>query len=953
MKINFFDGFTVVLDETIKESSGANIKFNFLNKTTQIASDVMHCLRVSFKESKSSAINYFKIVVIAFPYKSIFGSYGEKLIFLPGGLLGLCSRVCLYVNLMGLNFFNLCVKNYHQTSTHQIEAFISEGLDPSHFLIKNKEINVEGVPESVKVSNLLQIYDDINFDDPNRAGYLKTESRFDPDYNRSFSKDELKKHLIKFVNHVENRIAFLGTPSEYDIAGLNEYYSYLENVVRVCINKSNDQIKEFKEGKDLNNLSDEDKKTYSNLLEDRARIAINLGIAGAHCGGRYSSESLELYDTFMHTENFTNSDLKECLNSILAQERTSIAREEIYRLFGVNTHDTAAYYQEFGEILGLPNTKGIVEHLKKINNRKECLHSFFKKYTDDRVVNVIYDAIEKDQILREKIQDWLKSEINDWAKEEYAQKASKCIDNIQTALNSDDNKTVPSYLAIFASIFNSLSTNAKNDLKSNKEFNKFLEKFLGKDEVKQILNKQNRIELNRLSHIPDFAKEALKKIICDKDSIKTECLEDIAVKLNKISDIEKIIRAYEINLDKEVLNRILEGKADLKDVIESQFDKLREYDFTSKFKLQNLDYYETEGEEIGDKELKLEKAKIIEWLLVKHGILKPQNSIVKSHKKIDLADRKKEILDFYLSRLSKIDDIDYFLIQKIERCFFDNINGVKSNEETELVASEILSELPSLKRKDGDRFRFRFHEAGSEFEKLKNYVFLNAIKNDDSILFYNLASKKSLATHSIKLISKAFIDSLIAILNSKPVLYLVDLILLSICCYFSYKLFLKNIYKIYTYIPSAIFEPFNLINKILNPFKNFILSILYVFYVFGPMILKGFVYNHDYVNILRLVKVLNFFHIISAFFGFHYHIARTPDEVFQYFFQNMVRFYFHFYYLAGISSSIMPILNKSSEIFLNFLIDKLYHISNLIEKSMNQQAQAVLIDYWNSATEKN
>ena len=201
--------------------------------------------------------------------------------------------------------------------------------------------------------------------------------------SKTYSKEELKEGLKKFIERVKNRTAFLGTPPAYEIIRLFEFYQQIEDATRLSIHKVIDDLQKFTaaNGTDTPNYSPSVMNTYKDLLENQARLAIDLAIAGKHCGARYMGDSMGAYYR-LHGDGISAQDtLMDNLIETLALKRKEIAARRIAIDLGQDTHDFSNWMASLGKLLGIPGTQNIVEHLAHPLNIELHLGKFFGDYT--------------------------------------------------------------------------------------------------------------------------------------------------------------------------------------------------------------------------------------------------------------------------------------------------------------------------------------------------------------------------------------------------------------------------------------------------------------------------------------------------------------------------------------------------------------------------------------------
>ncbi len=350
--------------------------------------------------------------------------------------------------------FRLTSQELAPPSSEFLRHYANDGIDISHIKTNKSGIDVSAVSPDVQVATLAQIYDEINFDNPDEPGYMKETSR--QEYSTIYSKEALKESLRKFIKNVNERVAFLGTPPQHDTPRLMAFYQQIENAVRFAIHKSNQDIAAFKAKNGQGPYEEEALRTYKGLLEDRARIAIDLAISGKHCGARFMGEAMTVYENAKGVDGELGGTLQEAIIELLAQKRYSIAKQHIQMHLGADTHAFNKYMANLGSILGLPGTEHIIEHLDTSLDRDRFLTLFFKTYTVDFIITTIQDEIKRSQVFREKITDWLMDQSKEWKQEEYNKNSAAITTAAQAAISSpvQDNEK----LTLFTQLVEHLKT---------------------------------------------------------------------------------------------------------------------------------------------------------------------------------------------------------------------------------------------------------------------------------------------------------------------------------------------------------------------------------------------------------------------------------------------------------------------------------------------------------------
>ena len=517
-----------------------------------------------------------------------------------------------------LKMFHTNLKNENPQVSEpksKLDGFINEEINPAHMVAISRELSDSHVPADVKVDDLLKIFDEINFKEPDQLGFMPESSR--KEGNTVYSIETFKKHLGKFVKNVNQKTPFLGTPRESDFIALNNFYQQITSAVRASIHASNDQLKAFYEenGEDKTSYNESQKKELNDILENRARIAIDLAFAGAHCGARYMGEVMQIYDSF-YDQNFSqNLSLKDHLYEILDQKRLRVAKGNILEHFGNDTHAYGAYMQALGELLGLPNTINILEQLRRLDDISIHLRKFFESYTVDAIIDTIQQEFQKNLSLREKVYDWLKEQLNTWKKEEYDKKVEEAFQSFSEVISSAEEIAIPDdhFSVKFKLLIDSVSD--RSAFGAIDIWDDFICEFFNLEHVKRTFSSE---PMQRMALRDQLLEKNLdpsllvkfKQMIKNKSFEISEIISELQLEL-KTKKALQIAYRHEIGLDQAVIHRLIMGTSNLREVLEGRFLINKQTEFLEHFEL----------EAINDVGL---TPQLLEWILVHHEIFNSQ-----------------------------------------------------------------------------------------------------------------------------------------------------------------------------------------------------------------------------------------------------------------------------------------------------------------------------------------
>lgn len=551
-------------------------------------------------------------------------------------------KVVFWVTAMGWGTIATTVRLFLERTSpgHSLflKQFASHEMNVDHIKTEELELDTSSVPESIQVSTLNDLFQKINFTEENAPGYMAPGALQEGD--KHFTPEQLQENLKTFIHRINTREAFLGTPPAHDMPRLMDFYQQMENAVRLSIYKVKKDLDVFKEQNiDLKALSVEKEREYKDLLEIQARVALDLAIAGAHCGARYMGESMDVYYSIYHKEGIQNGkDLQGTLIEILAKKREEIAKGQIQKHLGTDAHNFTKYMTNMGKLLGIPGTKNIIEHLSTSIDIYQLLEYFFKEYTVDTIIDTIQGTIKTSKDFREKITDWIKDQVNDWNREKY-ENIDPIVTEIEKIRTSNPKTPEP---ALHLQMMQQLLVDLKKDKgilstilpTIDVDWNNFLTEFFGLSEVKNRL--KNRLPQNggesdyaymirRLEYV-----NALKKS-CSESVLGSACLKELKewIKSNsfipippsvylprfmeetKIKNMKAALATHNILMEEGTLSRMLTGEVGLEAAIKEGQERARQNAFLASFDL----------EEMAENGI---SKKLIEWILVSQKILRPQ-----------------------------------------------------------------------------------------------------------------------------------------------------------------------------------------------------------------------------------------------------------------------------------------------------------------------------------------
>lgn len=621
----------------------------------------------------------------------------------------------------------LWVQHFFPKKTeNEVKHYIDNEINIDHIKTDDFALDTSNIPSEINIHLLANILNEINFDDPNAPGYMPPSTRKEND--TIYTPEQLKNSLETFITNVKTRTPFLGTPASYDIPRLMAFYQQIEDAVRLSIHQIEQKMKAFKlkNGSHLSQYNLAQLNEYKGILEDRARIAIDIAIAGNHCGARYMGEAMSVYYSTVEDKLSDDKTLEKTLIEILAKKRKEIATEHIQMYLGNDTHAYANYMGRLGQALAIPGTKNIIEQLAHPLDTDKFKRLFFRAYTIDIIIETIQDQLKSSHFFREKVIDWLKEQISTWndlSEHEVKNIKNSILNQINVIINqadtSDSDDVFATPLETLQDLLDTLKKNNVSLPSLDEGWDTFLENLLALNEVKIWCNENLPNVDPILSPITNVKKRTAFKMACFEAKLGTKFVGQLVEEIKEKNSFEKKhFQGYKIsqkvnkiravfNTQKlpspsdQTIQRIISGKTTAKEIVEGILDTIRKSNFINAL---SLDHVSTKGL----------SPELIEWILVSQKILLPQKQVIA--KKITLDTQTTEFVSTLVKHFKTNPTHELFIqnwIKSLKTASFDKI---------EKDAKDILSAFHGAHSK---RYQFEI----SNREKLLKIIFMNSYKN--------------------------------------------------------------------------------------------------------------------------------------------------------------------------------------------------------------------------------
>lgn len=544
----------------------------------------------------------------------VLGYYGSiKHMEPPSNIYLVVFKIVYWVLALGWCLITTsCLLFLKKINENQNDAFLSsynDQINMQHIRTKEILLDASHVPATVTVDQLANIFEEINFKQPEKPGYMAETSRRED--KATYTVEELNLSLAVFIKQVKERTPFLGTPLAFDTPRLMAFYQQIENAVRLSIFKMQQDMEKFTlaNGNDPAVYEGEVLREYKNLLETKSRIALDLAIAGKWCGARYMGNAMKVYEDLYPEHVQNEGTLSDCLIELLAKKRKKIAQSQIHTHLGSSTHAFTNYLGSLGEILGLPGTKNVIEHLSDPLDQDFYLTKFFDEYTVDTIIDTVQKRVKKSHEFREKIIDWMKEQLGGWKKHEYLQEALQKIEEIRKIMNEKIEISENPHITHFKALV--LHLKEKNIELPERGIKDFWDEFFALEAVRTwtptVFGNDLRIRMGHVHALKSFLKSQksvdIEGFIFEDKPLDLSLQETLTLKKEKIAQI--------LNLEQETIERILENKTDLVAAVKDKQELNRKLEFIQHFKLETIATMGISQE-------------LMEWLLVSQNILHPQ-----------------------------------------------------------------------------------------------------------------------------------------------------------------------------------------------------------------------------------------------------------------------------------------------------------------------------------------
>ena len=300
-------------------------------------------------------------------------------------------------------------------------------IDPRHHAEMKDSIPPLHLPD-VHIEELVNLFNNINFTDSSKPGWIDPAKIIDSDIKRADGKpyvvpvSELKERLQKMVYRIKNRVAFKGTPAKEDFSGLESFYTKLESYMKPVLAYA---LKEAKR----------EKQCPSSNPTPYAQTLIEFALIADTCGTGYMNEVEIQYGMLKsHPDNDIielPKTVKDKVLDLCEELKKSVVSSLVDKKYANNTHMKSGILKWIDDDAGVPKEK-VAQRLYSLDvfqekllrdlDPNDYLTKFYERYSPTSILAVLDAAIngKESRYDRELIIDFFKDYMpKDWKKEWY------------------------------------------------------------------------------------------------------------------------------------------------------------------------------------------------------------------------------------------------------------------------------------------------------------------------------------------------------------------------------------------------------------------------------------------------------------------------------------------------------------------------------------------------------
>lgn len=382
----------------------------------------------------------------------------------------LFSVACFFIS----NMINLYLENFQRLGHENldrgfIDRILIEGnINPEHLNVSHSNQKID-YPSSIKIDDLLTIFEKINFSRADEFGYIPIEMR--KEGSNVLTTQNIQDSLERLIANFNGNLQIMLSPiNEKERA---DWYDQLKKGILGSIHLSNEQLRTFseKEGAEtlkginlatqlddadvqtlISGLSKKLKDELRDILDQRARMIIELAKATNYCATRYVQTVSQLIEGYRGNVSVEDLPLSMHINHVLTNLRVKILDQKasLYarnlqlqtQILGISAHYRNIYMIAIGRLMNVPGTDTIQENYVSETSlgfdRRLHLLEFLSVYDFSEIMSAFKEEFKKD-FFKHKIYEWIKTQSGNWNKEFYDE-ALKDIFKIKASSKTERQK---------------------------------------------------------------------------------------------------------------------------------------------------------------------------------------------------------------------------------------------------------------------------------------------------------------------------------------------------------------------------------------------------------------------------------------------------------------------------------------------------------------------------------
>ncbi len=318
------------------------------------------------------------------------------------------------------------------------------------------------IPESVTITSLTEWFDKINLTNRREARFFPGYSPYKYIQEKKVPPEDLRKSLQEMIEQIINRTLYIASPKEPE--KLESYYYYQENCLRCCIYSFLNKEAAYLA---IPDPSEEEKKEYDDLCNNRDRFVLDLSEASFFCAARRFMEiQQKFHEIYGMSAPFApkgedpvgvETSIREDLINLLQKKRESLLEKIVSQ--EKSTHIRAVVIQLLGPLFGFSGGEEMVDSIETIQivdrlgidppfyspNFKEKIFSIGEKFCEQYnlcfILSSLQELVKNSPNFREKYREKLYFEATEsgWRQSFYQNRLEELLPEIQNlfALNTD------------------------------------------------------------------------------------------------------------------------------------------------------------------------------------------------------------------------------------------------------------------------------------------------------------------------------------------------------------------------------------------------------------------------------------------------------------------------------------------------------------------------------------